>query len=391
MKVLFLSIFTFFYLIQLNGQQTIQGKIVNQSDEPLEAVYVYFESSETGVVSNLDGEFQLAIPEGIDSLTIDSYEHNLKKVAVQDLLKNPIIKLEEFAIVLNEALILNKKGHEILNDIVTASKIKLDKSLLVNTFYREFISINNDFTSYSDGLLDFYIKKKSGKSDVYVLQSRTFELEDKENKEGKEVLAISSPYDIKDAISSAFKFNDITEILKKKEFYDYKITEFNDSEGMKLRKIEISPKEDAKEFLSMGSVIYDVESSLILDYNLKAAPEKIQYSKLRNFVIAKIKINDYNRHFNFRLDNGKYRLVFRRLDFDCYIKSGKMVDDNYQFTNDFVVIGYKENVEPPTHLEKYKLRNLFEGGTNFTTEYWKDINAITPTKKEQELIDSLQK
>src|SRR5690606_17403587 len=127
-----------------------------------------------------------------------------------------------------------------------------------------------------------------------------------------------------------------------------------------LRRIEISPKENAQELLSEGWVVYDVNSNLILDYFLKAAPETIPYSKLYNFLIAKAKINDFNLRFNFRLENGDYRLVFRRIYFDTYVKSGRKIDDNYQFTSDFVVIGYTENAEPPAGLRKYRMRNLFE-------------------------------
>lgn len=391
MKKSFLFFFTILGLTQLNAQEFFTGKIVDNSNEPIEAVYVYWSSSEPGVVSNPDGEFQLLIPPGTDSLTTDHYEYKFKKFAVKDLIKNPVIKLERFTIELNEALILNKKGDEILRDVVSASRIKLDKSLLVNTFYREFISVNNGFTNYSDGLLDYYIKKKSGKSDVYVLESRTFELDENKNEdERKNTLSVSSPFDIRDAISSAFQFERILEILKNKVQYHFRVSEFQDSEGNKLRKIEISPKEDIKELLEEGWVVYDVDSNLILDYRLKASPEKIQYAELHNFLIAKVKINDFDTRFNFRLDNGEYRLVFRRIYFDFYIKSGKKIDDDFQFTSDFVVIGYVEDVEPPTHIKKYRMRNLFERGTDFTNEYWKNINAITPTEKEQALIDSLQ-
>lgn len=385
----FLSFFILFCFIQSNSQELLKGKVLDESNQPIESVYVYWSSNQSGVVSNLDGEFQLLLSPEVDSVAFDHYEYEFKKIAIQDLLKNPVVKLEKFVVVLNESLILNKKGHEVLNDVVSASKVKLDKSLLVNTFSREFISINNEFTQYSDGLLDYYIKRKSGKSDVYVLESRNFNLKQNEEKTG--ALSVSSPFDIGDAISSAFKFEHIEEILKNSEHYTFQISEFQDSEENLLRRIEISPKENAQELLSEGWVVYDVNSNLILDYFLKAAPETIPYSKLYNFLIAKAKINDFNLRFNFRLENGDYRLVFRRIYFDTYVKSGRKIDDNYQFTSDFVVIGYTENAEPPAGLRKYRMRNLFERGTDYKTEYWKNINAITPTENEQSLIDSLQK
>lgn len=386
-----LPIVLFFTSLILSAQQSIMGQVVDSSNQPLEAVYVYWDSNYAGAVTNSDGKFQLEIPAEADSLTFDQYEFELKKVSVKDFHANPIVQLKDYIIELNEALVLSKKSDEILKDVLKASKMKLNKSLLVHTFYREFISVNNEFTTYSDGLLDYFIKRNSGKSDLFVKQSRHFQLNTKEESEELISLSISSPFDIRDALGNAFDFESIEKLLKEKNLYEFQISEFNDSEGKTIRKITISPKEGVKELLMEGVILYDEETNLILDYNLKVSPETIPYSKLHNFVIAKIKINDLNVHYNFRLDEGKYRLVFRRVHQDFYIKSGKKIDDSFQFTSDFVVLDYKENEQPPVEFKKYRNRNLFEAGTNYTEEYWKSINAITPTQKEQDLIDTLQK
>lgn len=375
----------------LHAQELIQGKVVDAQQNPLEAVYVYWDMNQPGVVTNSDGDFQMEIPDGIESLTVDQYEYELKKVSISDLKQNPIIQLNEYIVQLEEALILNKKSDEVLVDVINSSKQKLNKSLLVSTFYREFIAVNNEFTHYSDGLLDYFIKRNSGKSDLFVKQSRNFHLFSEEESEKNSSLAVSSPFDIRDALSNAFQFGQLEQLLKDKKHYQFRIKEFQSNDGKTLRKIEISPKENAKELLFEGEVIYDEATNLILDYKLNVAPETIPYSKLHNLIVAKVKIKDANFHFNYRLDDGKYRLVFRRVYFETYIKFGKKINDDFQFTSDFVVLDYKENENPPTGIDKYRKRNLFEAGTNFTEEYWKSIHAITPTQKEQGLIDSLQK
>ncbi|MBB4079119.1 TonB-linked SusC/RagA family outer membrane protein [Lewinella aquimaris] len=68
MKRLLLSLFCLGFVLGLTAQTTVSGTITDQSGEPLIGASVLAEGTSTGTVSDIDGNFSLNVPAGVEAL-----------------------------------------------------------------------------------------------------------------------------------------------------------------------------------------------------------------------------------------------------------------------------------------------------------------------------------
>jgi hypothetical protein len=71
-----------------------------------------------------------------------------------------------------------------------------------------------------------------------------------------------------------------------------------------------------------------------------------------------------------------------------YIKMGKKVDHNFDFSSDLFVFEFKNNVEIPDN--GYSKKTLFEAGNSFTDNFWTKYNVFPLSENEEKFINSIQ-
>lgn len=359
------------------------------SNLPIEMVSIGIENSNIGTVSNEEGKFRITMPSDTKTLTFSHLNYNILSYNVESGKTDFEIILDPAGYDLEEIVVTSKPVDKIFSDVLNASKKRLEKSLLINTYGREFVSLNGKIVKFSDGLLDYYIKRKSGASDLFIKQSRTFKLNEKENKSDlesrKEAMAF---YDITEAMEDAYDFKAIKTLTNTKE-YDFELRVKKDNAGNELEIIKIIPKPEIEKDLYVGSVTYDAKTKLILEIDLKKSPEHQKYSKLYNFLIVKMKINEFAKKINFKVDGDKYVMTYSQTRINFYVKTKTNFDDTFEFVNDFVMMDYKEGEFDFDRKTRYKKKGLFEAGNNFQSEYWKTSNIMLLTSKEEKVIKSL--
>jgi hypothetical protein len=377
--------------LTLAQSKTFSGTIRELgSNQPIEMVSIGVENFNIGTVTNEEGKFRITIPSEAKTLL---FSHLNYKVASYDLASGKVdfeFFLEPAGFDLEEIVITSKPVDKIFSDVLNASKKRLEKSLLIHTYGREFISLNGKVVKFSDGLLDYYIKRKSGASDLFIKQSRTFKVNEKENKSDlesrKEAMAF---YDITEAMEDAYDFKAIKTLANTKE-YDFELRVKKDNAGNELEIIKIIPKLEVEKDLYMGSITYDSKTKLILEIDLKKSPEHQKYSKLYNLLIVKMKINEFAKKINFKLDGDKYVMTYSQTRMNFYVKTKNTFDDTFEFVNDFVMMDYKEGEFDFDRKTRYKKKGLFEAGNNFQDEYWRTSNIMLLTSKEEKIIKSFE-
>lgn len=149
---------------------------------PIEGTSISVKNSNNATISNSEEKFRITATDAtklkFSHLGYKSFDQELK-----DGQTELEIYLEPKTFEIAEVIIRSKPTNELLADAVSASKKKLEKSILKQSYYREFVRVNEEFTDFSDGLLDYNVKRKSGASDVYVKQSRAFTLMDEKTTE----------------------------------------------------------------------------------------------------------------------------------------------------------------------------------------------------------------
>jgi hypothetical protein len=384
--VLFLLItsFTFSQTITFNG---VIKDITTQL--PIEAVTISVENSSLGTISNEEGKFRLSFPEKLNELKFNHLNYNVFKYIVKKTDNEIEIYLEPKSYTLNEVVIRNKPIQDILKDVVQNSKKQFEKSILLNTYYREFVRVNDKYTNFSDGLLDYNVKRKNGSSDLYLKQSRAYKLLDENTKERESKIEAIYFYDVRDAISDAYNFKKLSHFLDSKN-YDYEIETKTDSNENSIEVVTIIPKKEVELGLYTGTVTYDVKTKLILEMDIKKAPEHKQYISEINAIFFRFKVNEESRKAKFKIDGDKYILVYNQNKINIHIKMKNRYDDTFELMSDLVTTDYKEGEFDFDRSKRYKERSLFAAGNNFTEKYWLTNNIYLLSDTEEKVLKELK-
>ncbi len=371
--------------------KTITGIIKDiTSSLPVESVSVSVSNSNLGTISNEDGKFRITLPANSNKIEFSHLYYKAEAYVVKQNDTEVEIFLTPKSFVLDEVVINHKPGKELLIDAVNASKDKLEKSILLNTYYREFVNVDNKYTSFSDGMVDYYVKRKSGASDLEVKQSRVFDLKDANASERQLAIQSVNLNDIREAVVNAYNFKGLSNILKS-DYYYFNVETKNDGEGNSIEIITIEPKEGVKEeMIYSGTVVYDAKTKLILDIDVRFSPEHKQYNTLRNLIFAKAKFNDFARKSKFKIDGDKYVMVYNQIKINIYMKFGKMVNNTFESVYDMTVLDYKEGEFKVDKDKKYRERSLFDNGNKYTEEFWKKYNVMLLSDAEEKIINSLK-
>jgi hypothetical protein len=378
---------------------TITGTLKDASTgEPIDMATISAGDSNISTISNETGNFRITLPATTNSLLLSHL--NYKTYAIKLKGKDETVEavLEQNQILLEEVVITNKPINEILKEAVTASKSKLEKSLVLNTYYREFAKVNNHYLKFADGLLDYNIKRKSGAADLYVQQSRAKQLvgndvkifkklENEKDEGNTGVVEVLNIYDVRSAVADASNFKAVNAILNA-DSYNYELKLKRSSDGRELEIVTVTPKPEVHEALYEGHVIYDATTKLILEIDIQSAESHKQYASLINVVMFKFKILNAGKKVAFKTDNGKYIMAYSQTRHSFYITNKNQFDDTFDFMSDVVTIDYKEGEFDFDKKKKYRHKDLFSAGNNFTTEYWKTSNMLLLTAAEEKILKS---
>ncbi|KGO96244.1 hypothetical protein Q767_08310 [Flavobacterium enshiense DK69] len=355
---------------------------------PIESVSVSVENSNLGTISNSEGKFRLVSSGDFNTIKFSHLNYQI----YTHVLKSGEIEFEVFleprTFQLSEIVVRSKPVKELLSDAVKSSKEKLEKSIVLNAYYREFVKVNEEYTSFSDGLLDYNIKRKSGASDLYVNQCRAVKLTDAPTDEKEKKRESFYLYDVRDAVAEAYNFKNINRILKSKS-YDFEIETKADDKGNSIEIVTILPKEDVEIHLYTGTVVFDTKTKLILEMDIRKSPKHKIYALDVDIVFLRFKIYEEDRKASYRIDGDKYLLVYNQNKLNAYINFKGDFDDTFEFMSDMVVSDYKEGEFDFDRSKRHKERSLFSAGNHFTEEFWKTKNSILLNEEEEKILSKL--
>jgi len=258
---IFLLAVTFGY-----SQKTIKGQVLEaSSSEALPFVNIFSPEINQGVYTNAEGKFEFQIPKDAKTIHVSYLGYKSIVFAIDNLTTNElIIRLENEAYTLEEVIVSNKPLHSIIANLVTNSKNQLDRNIKIDTYYREFLQVNNQYSKFSDGLITYFLqpkRKDKVKANVIVNESRAYQLTSASDLKynGKADLSeLDTFFNFKDATDSFFNFNTIENYLtsaKSSNKYDFQIKTYKSESGISFEKISIKPLVEVKEPLIEGYII----------------------------------------------------------------------------------------------------------------------------------------
>jgi hypothetical protein len=369
----------------INAQKNEYLGIVKDSETllPIEFVNIYFESesnnNSTGSISNELGEFTVRNNEDKASFSHINYESLTIKL---DKGFNEIL-LKPKTFILDEIIISTISAREYLNNIIKDSEKKITKNTLLKSYCREIVKIDNEFTKFSDALVDYYIKKGNGKSKILLRESRVFDNGNIDSLDNSGINEVNTVFKLRDYVKNAYDFDVLEEILEDKN-YEFERKLKKEENGKEYEYIEIIPNIERKKLLFKGYIIIDIKSKNILEYKIQTSENHLKYAKLTNILIAKFKINNSLKWSKFKMFNNKYVLTYNKKQLELQIKIGKKINSDFNFNSDLFVYEFIENVEIPK--KGYKKNTIYDAGTNYKEEFWEKYNFFPLTESQQNFI-----
>ena len=367
----------------------IKGVIKDsETFKPIPYVSIYSENelknNSTGSISNENGEFTIII-NNKSKIVFSHINYEPFSLEPDGNLKEILLKPKNY--VLNEIVISNEKPKDYLKKIINLSKNKIDKNTLLKGYYREIVKVNNEYTKFSDALVDYYIKKSNGKSTLVLGQHRALKSNNLNNEDDKSIGNDNSVFNVKDFVKNAYNFETIEKLLKSDD-YEFERKIKKEANGDEYEYIGIIPNEESDEMLNKGYVIIDPKSKSILEFKIYTSENHLKNAKTRNLLIAKGKRTKFLVWSKFKIINNQYILTYNKKQVGMYIKMGKKVDHNFDFASDLFVYEFKNNVEIPDN--GYSKKTLFEAGNSFTDNFWTKYNVFPLSENEEKFINSIQ-
>lgn len=367
----------------------IEGLLQDQTTkEPIISASIGVKDAATGTISNEEGRFRLTAPASAQIIVSCLGYQSLTLAAADFPPLGKTIFLQPSEEKLEEVLVTKIPLHQMLAQAIAASTARLNKPILLHTYYREFAKDNGKYTRFADGLLDYHIggNTKKTTSELAVLQNRSANLIPPNEEDN----GLGSVLSVQHAVSYHYNMTFLSDnIIASKKYEQYDMTLKSRREGdTELFMIVFEPKEDVAEFLYKGVVTFDPKTQLIYDINMHAAPSHLAFARTINLIIARVSILDVKLHAGYKMVGNNYVLGFNNRFVKVRVFNKKH-SELLESRSDLVVTHFEKD-KPYDKALRFKEKFLYRKPTQFQSKFWETSNAIVLTADEQQIIRSLE-
>ena len=339
-----------------------------------------FQSNKEGVV-----KFNLNKPSRISIKHTEYKELSINSANLKDV--ETVIFLENISQDIEDVVITNRQSFSILKTLINKSMKQLTAPINLKIYSREFFKYNNEYTSYSDGLVNFCLKEKPDKfaADILVEQNRTYNLINNEKIEKKTL-----SYNMYDIIQNYYDFKYIANLAesKAKKKFDFEIKTVKGKAD--FYQMIIVPKPEIEEFLPTVTVIYDNRKNIILELEYFVEPNRFEYSDVSNLKVVKGKV--FNSVFKalYILDGDDYFLASTKEEIGLMVKDKKDVENKVEIANYLITTQHSRKFVPYEKEDVFKEKSLINKKNAIITEYWETNSGLLLTSEEKKIVDNLK-
>lgn len=297
------------------------------------------------------------------------------------------VELESISQDIEDIVITNRQSFSILKTLINKSKKQLTAPINLKIYSREFFKYNNEYTSYSDGLVNFCLKEKPDKfdADILVEQNRTYNLINNEKIEKKTL-----SYNMYDIIQNYYDFkyiHNLAESKAKKKFeFEIKTVRGKDNFYQML----ITPKPEIEEFLPTVSIIYDYKKNIILELDYYVESNRFEFADVSNLKIIKGKVFNSTFKALYILDGEDYFLASTKEEIGIIVRDKKDLENKIEVTNYLMTNKHSKKFVPYQKEDIFKEKSLINKKNSIITEYWETNSGLLLTENERKIVENLQ-
>ena len=339
-----------------------------------------FQSNKEGVV-----KFNLTKPSRINIKHTEYKELSINSATLKDV--ETVIYLENISQDIEDVVITNRQSFSILKTLINKSMKQLTAPINLKIYSREFFKYNNEYTSYSDGLVNFCLKEKPDKfaADILVEQNRTYNLINNEKIEKKTL-----SYNMYDIIQNYYDFKYIANLAesKAKKKFEFEIKTVRGKAD--FYQMVISPKPEIEEFLPTVTIIYDNKKNIILELEYFVEPNRFEYSDVSNLKVVKGKVFHSTFKALYILDGDEYFLASTKEEIGLMVKDKKDVENKVEIANYLITTQHSRKFVPYEKEDVFKEKSLINKKNAIITEYWETNSGLLLTSEEKKIVDNLK-
>lgn len=385
MKRLILLFVLFFNTIVF-AQETDYSIVVKdiETQLPVENATVAVLKTKQILASDQDGKVSFTLNGDSDvEISATDYENltlsweSLKESEFVVYLKTKDNKLDE--------IVLSKENPQrILQKIVSNSAAKLATPCNLKAYVREFFILDNKYSYYNDGLVNFQFKvsQKKVNTTLLVEQNRSYSLIE------QDVSADLRGYNLNDIMENYANLKYFDPILDPKAKKEYDFVTKGDSANKDYFIMTISPLDKAKKALDTFEIVYDSELKLIISFSIIITPGTIaelpenKEEGAKNITRSVVKVN-------YKVDDDNYYVMSsnEEVGYDVVLKDKTV--KNIQVRNNLITTNFSKKEIAYDKSEVFKEESLFNKKNNILTSYW-NIDGFTATEEEKTLIEGLE-
>ncbi|WP_289657936.1 hypothetical protein [Flavobacterium panacagri] len=347
---------------------------------PIENVTVVILKTKQVLMTNEDGKVTFVLSGGSN---VEVSEMNYENLTVRwASLKESgfVIYLKNKKENLDEVVVSQENLQKTLQRIVSNSKKKISISHRLKVYVREFFMLDNQYSYYNDGLVNFQFNKNNTTT-LLVEQNRSYGLLE------TDISADLMGYNLNNIMENYSNFKYFEPLLDAKAKKEYDFTVKGHSKNKDYYVMSVTPLDKAKQAVDNFEIIYDPEKKIVLEFTISVTPSNLDKIEEKTGEGDK-NITKSFVNVSYRLDGNDYYMLSSNEEIG-YTLIGKEKSKNIQVRNSFVTTGFNKQNFTYNESDVFKEKSLFNKKNKILTNYW-DISGFTATDEEKAIIASLE-
>jgi len=380
-------ILLFILLFSVGGfaQNTEYSIIIKdiETQLPIEDATVLIMKTKQTLISNKDGKVTFEL-NGASNVQVS--ETNYEKLT----LRWATLKEDQFVVYLknshnklDEIVVSKENPQKILQKIVSNSRQKLASSYRLKVYVREFFMLDNKYSYYNDGLVNFQfsVSQKKATTTLLVEQNRSYGLLE------TDISADLMGYNLNMIMENYSNLKYFDALLDSKTKKEYNFTTKGHPNNKNYYIMSVVPLENAKSALDTYEIVYDPEKKLIIEFSIIIEPAHLAEIE-ENEKIGSKNVTRSIVKVNYRADGLDYYVLSanEEIGYDLVLKDEIK---NIQVRNSFITTNFNRQNFTYNESDVFKEKTLFNKKNKVLTKYW-DISGFTATEEEKVIIDSLE-
>ncbi|MEL1255470.1 hypothetical protein AAEO57_16890 [Flavobacterium sp. DGU38] len=384
MKKLILLLVIFFNL-SLFAQEAVYSVFVKDIEtlQPIENATVFIMKTKQTLITNKEGKVTFVL-NGASNVQVS--ETNYEKLT----LRWAALKEDQFVVYLknshnklDEVVVSNENPQKILQKIVSNSRQKLAASYRLKVYVREFFLLDNKYSYYNDGLVNFQfsVNQKKATTTLLVEQNRSYGLLE------TDISADLMGYNLNRIMENYSNLSYFEPLLDSKTKKEYNFTTKGHPNNKNYYIMSVVPLENAKTALDTYEILYDPEKKLIIEFSVIIEPKNLA-EIAENEKVGSKNVTRSIVKVTYRVDGQDYYVLNanEEIGYDLVLKEEIK---NIQVRNSFITTNFNRQNFTYKESDVFKEKSLFNKKNKVLTKYW-DISGFTATDEEKGIIDSLE-